>query len=159
MALEKGSNSYVTLAEAESYFADRLDAAAWTSASVTQKSQALVTATSLLDETEWVGVAVSQSQSLAFPRVGSYFDPRLGMDVSMDGTSIPNRIIAATCELAFHLLNNDGLLDDTGSVKDLSVGSIRLSLVLPANKFPTTVKNTIKPLRANGGATTWWRAN
>lgn len=159
MALTKGTNSYATVEEANTYFADRIDVAAWSTGLPDQKSQALITATSMLDELDWVGVAVSDSQALAFPRSGTYFDPRLGQDVSLSELIVPNRIIKATYELAYHLLNNDGLLDDTGSVKNLSIGSIKLDLVQTANRFPQVVKSLIKPLRVNGGSNMWWRAN
>jgi hypothetical protein len=159
MALVKGTNSYVTVAEADAYFEDRLDIAAWSSASSVQKSQALVTATRMLDELEWTGVAVSESQPLAFPRSGAYYDPKLGMDVNFNESTPPTRIVQATYELAYHLLNNDGLLDDTGSVKNLTVGSISLELVIGANKMPNTIRKLIKPLQGSNGSNFWWRAN
>ena len=159
MALAKGTNSYATVSEADSYFEDRLDVAAWTSANATQKAQALITATTLLNDLNWTGVAVSDSQALAFPRVGSYFDPRLGMEVILSDTLVPNRVINASYELAYHLLNNDGLLDDTGSVENLSLGSINLENIVGANKIPSNVKRLIKPLQENSGSHFWWRAN
>jgi hypothetical protein len=159
MALTKGVNSYVTLKEANSYFLDRIDVAAWTSANDTQKSQALVTATSMLDNLSWIGVAVSDSQTLAFPRLGSYFDPRLGRTVELNSAVIPSRISTATYELAYHLLNNDGLLDDTGLVKNISIGEVNLTNVLSANKIPSFIRDLIAPLRVNSGANLWWRAN
>ena len=42
MALVKGINSYATVLEADTYFADRIDVAAWTGGSSDQKGQALV---------------------------------------------------------------------------------------------------------------------
>lgn len=159
MALAKGTNSYATVSEADSYFEDRLDIDAWTSANATQKAQALVTATRMLDELNWVGIAVSDSQTLAFPRTGIYFDPRLGMDIVLDELTIPSRIITATYELAYHFLNNDGLLDDTGTVENISLGSISLSNVINANKIPSHVKRMIRPLQENSGSNSWWRAN
>lgn len=159
MALAKGTNSYATVSEADSYFEDRLDVAAWTTAAATQKAQALVTATRLLDNLNWIGIAVSDSQTLAFPRTGIYFDPRLGMDIVLDELYVPNRIITATYELAYHFLNNDGLLDDTGTVENISLGSISLTNVNNANKLPSHVKRMIKPLQENSGSNFWWRAN
>lgn len=158
MALAKGVNSYATLAEANSYFADRLDIAAWTEASDENKSKALVTATRYLDELKWAGTAVSATQSLAFPRSGSYFDPKLGIDVDFL-TSYPKRLLTATYELAYHLLNNDGLLDDVGAAVDIRVGSIQLSKVTSANKLPKVVDNLINPMLASRGSKLWWRAN
>lgn len=159
MAIAKGTNSYVTVSEADAYFADRLDVAAWADAPELEKAKALVTATSYLDSLEWVGAAISDAQSLAFPRYGSYFDPRLGFDVTMDGIAIPSRIINATYELAYHFLNNDGLLDDTGSVKDISIGPIRLTGIKTANGLPGNVRRLIRPVLLNRGSSAWWRAN
>lgn len=159
MALMKNSNSFVSLAEAELYFADRLDVDAWTSANDTQKSQALVTATTMLCCMEWTGVAVSESQNLAFPRTGYYFDPKLGMETSLQSVSSYMRLSFATYELAYHLLNNDGLLDDAGEVEDLEVGNILLKKLSAPNKMPSIVMRKIRPMLANQGSKMWWRAN
>jgi hypothetical protein len=157
MALIKGTNAYATVAEAEAYFSDRLDVTAWTSASEDRKSQALITATSMLDDLAWNGAATDSSQNLAFPRSGYYFDPRLGITVEM--IDIPLRISNACLQLAYHLLNNDGLLDDTGSVINLDVGGIALSRIRNPSKIPSTVKRLIRPLLSNTIANAWWRAN
>jgi len=158
MALAKGTNSYVTREEANTHFTDRLDVAAWTSAPDAQKDQALVTATKILDNLSWTGTAISDSQALAFPRSGTYYDPKLGHVATLPET-VPTRITNATFELAYHLLNNDGLLDDTGSVTNLSVGQINLSIKTEASKIPSSVKAIINPLLARGGSNSWWRAN
>ena len=50
MALVLGVNSYATVAEANEYFMDRIDVAAWTSADDTMKGQAIVTASQLIDQ-------------------------------------------------------------------------------------------------------------
>lgn len=159
MALIKGTNSYVSIAEANSYFQDRLDVAAWTSSNDVERGKALVTATSILDSLDWTGVAISETQTLAFPRVGSYFDPRVGTEVSLDGTNVPTRVIIATYELAYHFLNNDGLLDDTGLVDNIKIGAINLDNIKTANKIPNVVKRFIKPLLVNKGSNSWWRVN
>jgi len=158
MALIKGTNSYATVAEADAYFTDRLDVVAWTSATVDQKPQALVTATSILEDMPWVGITISELQPLAFPRVGTYYDPRLGRNVTFDSIT-PNRIILASYELAHHLLNNDGLLDDTGCASELSISSISLGSIRPTNLIPANVKRLIRPLLVNAGSSNWWRAN
>ena len=158
MALVLGTNSYATLEEAEAYLADRLDVAAWSSASDTLKQQALVSATTLLDTINWTGVAVSASQALAFPRVGSYFSPKLGMAVIFDNT-IPSVIKVATIETAYHLLNNDGILDDTGSADSIQVGPITIQKPQNASKLPSLVSAMIRPLRERAGSNAWWRAN
>jgi hypothetical protein len=158
MALVKGVNSYADLTEASAYFENKLDVAAWTDAADAQKEQALCTATAILDEMVWIGTVSDTSQSLSFPRKNAeYFDPKLGTMTELNGT--PTRIIKANYELAYHLLNNEGLFDDTGMVKNLSLGDVTLQSVIPANKVSRVVKMYIKPLLANSGARTWWRAN
>lgn len=159
MALAKGTNSYVDVAEADAYFENRLDTAAWNLASAAQKAQALVTGTQVLDTLSWVGVAVSDLQPLAFPRTGYYFDPRLGKTVTLTA-AVPMRVVQANCEMAYHLLNNDGLLDNTGSVDSISLSGISLSNVKPPERVPPVVKRAIRPLLAAGAFNnTWWRAN
>lgn len=155
MALQKNVNSYVTVSEADSYFGDRLDVSAWTSADATKKAQALVTATALLDAQSWVGFAVSESQPLAFPRSGEYFDPRIGALITME--AVPDRVLKANMELAYHLLNNSGILDDTGKVTTINVGQINLNTIRSPNLIPGTVSRLIKPLINT--STGWWRAN
>jgi hypothetical protein len=158
MALVKGTNSYATVEEADAYFADRLDVASWTAATPENKAKALVTASRSLDDMTWTGTAVSEGQSLAFPRNGSYFDPRLGASVEFTA-SVPNRVITAVFEMAYHLINNDGALDESGGVKNLKVGSIALDFIQAAPKVPFSVRKLVNPLLMNSGASTWWRAN
>jgi hypothetical protein len=158
MALVKGTNSYCTVAEADTYFADRLDVAAWTTADATSKAQALVTATSVLDEQPWTGTAISEDQPLAFPRSGYYFDPRIGANITFSATP-PTRITIATMELAYHFLNNDGLQDDAGSATNIKVGTITLERTLPPSLIPAVVRRAIKPMLVNAGSNGWWRAN
>jgi len=157
MALVKGTNSYATVAEADSYFRDRLDAQTWASSDSALKAQALITATAILDDQRWIGTVSSETQSLSFPRIGEYFDPRLGINKSMD--PIPERILKAVFEQALHLLTNEGLLDETGSVIDLQIASISLTRVKSPEKISQSVKRFISPLLINGGSQSWWRAN
>jgi hypothetical protein len=160
MAVTKDINSYATVAEADAYFAERLDAAAWVDASETLRGQALVTATNVLEGLSWVGTVVSDSQPLAFPREGSYFDPRLGKNVDLDPTVVPKRVLTAVFEHAYHLLNNDGLLDNTGSVESLTIGPITLTNIKNTDDFPSIVYQNIRPLFSRGGSSSsWWRAN
>lgn len=160
MALEKGVNSYVTVAEADIYFADRLDVAAWTEADATQKEQSLITATAVIDDMVFIGVAVSSAQTLAFPRTGEFFDTKLG--VSLPLSPAPRRLLVAVMETAYHLLNNDGLLDDNGSVQSLSISSINLTTLKSPSLVPAIAKRSIKPLLDKADASntrSWWRAN
>ena len=158
MAVLKGVNSYVTVAEADAYFSERINVAVWTEASSAIKGQALVTATQVLDEQRWIGTATSEDQALAFPRSGEYFDPRLGASVYLQ-EAVPQRILNATCEMALHLLLNSSLLEDTGGVSSLNVGPIQLTSIKKANLLPRAVKSSVTPLLVNAGSSSWWRAN
>lgn len=158
MAVTKGTNSYLTLEEANAYFEGKLDNSMWANANPTRKEQALITATRVLDERSWIGTAISTTQKLAFPRVLEYFDTKLGRLVFEDGSAIPNRIENATAELAYHLLNNENLLDESSSVSSISVAGIGLSGIREVAKIPSVVADLIRPLQANG-TYAWWRAN
>jgi hypothetical protein len=157
MALIKGVNSFADVGEFDAYFTDRLDVSAAQEADNATKAAALISATGILDELSWTGAIVDPNQPLAFPRSGSYFDPRVGGRMFLQ--DIPDRIVKATLELAYHLLANDGIQDSSGSVRNISVGTINLTGIQNASVIPLRVKTIIKPLRINAGANSWWRAN
>ena len=157
MALVKDVNALSTVEEASAYFSDRIDASVWNGASSARQAQALVTASSLLGDLEWIGSVISESQELAFPRSGSYFDPRVGGLVDLNPT--PKRILRAYYELALHLLSNEGILDDTGTVDSLSITGVNLSKIRSPSRIPLPVKNLLKPVLVNAGINAWWRAN
>ena len=106
----------------------------------------------------WVGVAISDAQVLAFPRSGSYFDPTFGCEIVFPDDDIPLRMFNAVCELALHLLNNEDILTESGSVHSISLGNISLSTITQTPKVPSSIKQLIKPL-LNRGTNSWWRAN
>ena len=162
MALVKGTNSYVTLNEADSYFETRLDVSAWNDADDDLKEQALVTATSILDDMSWAGQVTSLDQSLAFPRNGSFMDSSRGLrapfstytfvttDESESSLKRDLRLLRrAAYELAYHLVNNGGLMDRTGSVENIKVGSIEITEVQDASVFPTIVRKIVAPMLKN----------
>jgi len=151
------TNSYVTLVEAEAYFASRLDVAAWVEATASQKEQALVTAAGSMESFDWVGVITNPDQPLAWPRVGSYFEPRFGYTTPLIG--VPNRVKNAQLELAYHLLNNDGILDDTAAVKNVKVGPIEIEGIRAPSTVSSIASRTLRPLLRNSGVATVWRAN
>ena len=162
MALAKNVNSYVDVAEADAYFSNRLDVAAWMEAPPEHREQALITATSVIDNVEWFGVAVSDTQPLMFPREGAYYSTKLARVIKFSG--VPGEIIKATMEVAYHLLNNDGLLDSTGTIENLRVESISIQKITQASAIPDHIMRMLRPLTlrylSNGGAgKLWWRAN
>jgi len=161
VALEEGVNSYVSVETADAFFNDRLDVAAWVSADSTVKAQALITASQMLNAVSWLGEATSETQILAFPRSGQYYDPMLGKLISLDGITIPQRIKQAAMEQAYHLLNNDGLLDETGSISRVKVGPIEVEGLknAAAPLISQAAKSLYAPLLSRIPTRAWWRAN
>lgn len=156
MALEKGVNSYVTLAEAYTYFDGRLNSTAWDVAEDPIRTQALITATIFIDNMSWKGNSLSPDQPLAFPQEGEYFDPKLGLNVPL--SPVPKRIEQGVMELALHFLTNPDVAKHTGGVTNIQVGNIKLEDVSKPVRIPNLVMSIVKPLMANQSST-WWRAN
>lgn len=164
MALTKGVNSHVAMDEAQLYFDNRLDVSAWVEASTVEKEQALTTATAMMEYMPWVGKMASVDQPLVWPRIGAYYDPRTGTVIDLATVPLPSRVAQGQCELAHHLLENDGALDTTGSLEELHVSSIVLKGVIKVSTIPTSVSNILAPLLTEslpspkvGGR--WWRDN
>ena len=157
MSIIKGINSNVSMSEADEYFSTRVDSAVWFETAHAGRKAALVSSTGILDELRWAGVAADPAQDLAFPRKGHYFDPRIGMNVALEG--YPKRVKVATYELALHLLSNEGSTNSTGEIDILKISGIELHDIKAPPRMPPSVTRMIKPLLVNAGAATWWRAN
>jgi hypothetical protein len=166
MALTLFQNSY--LASADDYLADN---PYWEEATDDQKEQALVDATRILDQNEWIGAAVSPSQSLGWPRAKlSFFDPVLSLSVPCEQGEVPIRLQKATAYLALHLLKypsvNKGYEQNYNSV---TIGPISLTNTDSNNgslvRVPTVpgeITKLISPLIFGQGSIAqgnWWRSN
>lgn len=95
------ANSYVTIDEADAYFAFRFGAGAWQALSSANKEVALRHATQSIDQQRLRGYQVQDTQALAFPRYipGSWDASGL---VS-PSTDIPRAVKDACCEEALWL--------------------------------------------------------
>jgi len=185
MALVLGINSYATVNEADIYFESRIDVATWDSADDTLKEQALVSATRYLDTLAYTGYVTDTDQSMSWPRTGSVYVPQRGRDIQFNkaytwtelttttatafttalyNLSLEIRLIkTAAIEQAYHLINNDGILDNTGGLPDrVEVGSITIDGLNGNSETPVrsrVVTNLIRPLLINGGSSQWFRSN
>jgi hypothetical protein len=169
MALVVNTNSYVTAVDADLYFETRIDSANWNSSTDSNKDAALVTATRIIDNNAWIGNAVSSTQALGFPRKNAiYYDYRLGLQVTIGDSVIPDLVKNAVYEQALHLINNEDLLEGiTQNFETISVGSISLSDsnndIGKISITPAFVMKPIRPLIRHGQTTgmgySWWRAN
>ena len=180
MALQKGTNSFVSVSESDEYFENRLNSENWF-ANDGAVEQALVTATGILDDMDWGGTATpTASYPLSWPRDITYYDNKSGyfVDVEDDRSTtfegtIPGDIKKATFELALHLLNNMKTQESNASgenkVKDLTVGAVRLifdlnsgvknfkelpdSIINLCNKYLNEMSTTqSRGVRVSGGA-------
>ncbi len=119
------ANSYISLADAETYFTNRGVPASWTAATNAEKEAALVSATQYLDANyEWAtGDIGSDTQALGWPRSGAY--DRFGR--SIESTVVPPRVEDACCEAAVRALDGDLLGDQTQKVVEEEVtGAVRV---------------------------------
>lgn len=127
------SNSYVTTSDGDAYFADRLNASAWTAASADQKAQAVITATGRLDQEDWEGSPVRPltgtssdlTQALKWPRNAADNDE----DWTYLNTVVPEPVKRATLKLALVYLGaSDDPLADTGleGFEEVAVGPVKV---------------------------------
>jgi hypothetical protein len=134
------ANSYVTRAQADSYFIDAIHAAAWKSAADSTKDAALISATRMLDRSRWMGSKTSSTQALEWPRTGA--SDKNGTSIS--STIIPTPIRQGTYELALALIENNSLASgSSGGVKSLSTSRTSVEFWAPnkssARRLPQIV--------------------
>ena len=102
------TTSYVQRTDANTYFATSFNDAAWTALSDAQKDLALQVATRNLETLQWYGTKCDADQALQWPREGA-------ADGSCDATvctTIPDKLVEATCELALKLHSNQSVFID-----------------------------------------------
>ena len=128
------ANSYVTLAEANTYFETVPDSSTWTNKTDDQKNRALIAATRWIDSFIFYGDRCDQGQALKFPRNNYQVD-----DVELSCTTIPNNIKYAQYELARALANEtDAMTGNTGTdgnIEEVKLGDIQV-------KYNTTSQGT-----------------
>ncbi|AVX21600.1 hypothetical protein SAMN02745885_01651 [Carboxydocella sporoproducens DSM 16521] len=102
MALQVGINSYVTLSEAEEYFAGKLFCEEWENADSYTKEKALITATKRINRLPFIGKKADPAQLLEFPREFAW--TRQATFGFTQEEEISPEVKAATCEEALALL-------------------------------------------------------
>lgn len=116
------ANSYVTLAEANSYFNDRLHSEIWDDAD--DNASALVTASKMLDwYIKWKGYRSSTTQSMLWPRTSVLRKDGTAVDTDI----IPADVKVAVYELALSSIEEDRTADDPlAGIEQLKAGSLML---------------------------------
>lgn len=128
------ANSFILVADADTYLETRLNASAWSDAAAgDDQEKALIEATRELNLLPWVGVRVTDTQALSWPRDYAPDPDATLSDPDADypyyaKDVIPQRVLDATCELALEFLKAGtsdlaALPDDVG-IKSERVGPI-----------------------------------
>lgn len=145
-----GADSYISLADAETYFTNHGPPSGWTGTDAV-KEGALRYAASWLDSTyAWAGVIVDSDQALDWPRSGVYDDE--GRLLAAD--EIPQRLRDAQCEAALEHLSaalNVGL-DRGGLVKRRKVGPLETEFAdhAPGRRVRDYLDALVAPLTSGG---------
>ena len=118
------SDSFITVAVADTYHENHLYATDWSSANTGNKEKALKMATRILDEkVAWSGSRATSTQALGWGRANVTYD-----GISVASNVIPTQIGNATAEFARHLLGSDLTVNADGKgLGSLSVGTITLA--------------------------------
>lgn len=117
------ANSYVLVADADSYFSASFGRGLWTSTSADDKATLVVNASRALDTyITWDGQKTSEAQSMEWPRTGAY--DKTGREYASD--AIPMPVKFATYELAYHILSNGGLNFAEQTIDSVKVGPINV---------------------------------
>ena len=121
------SNSYVTLAECNSFWSDkRLYSSSVDAASDDSKKRAIIWATQAVDDSvAWYGEMADSKQALQWPRVGAF--DRSGTEIS--SSILPQFLKDAVAELAgLYIEENRDADPDTKGFSSLSVGSLAMTI-------------------------------
>lgn len=153
MAIDKtvggvSANSYVDADDADAFFADALDASAWTDAgsvSPSRQEPALIAAALRLNQEAYRGTKTDADQALAFPR--DSIEDEDGNEIG--NAVIPERVKRAQMKLALAMLRTTDFLQDTGleGFRRASVGplSVEPNPARSAGTLPADVRRELRP--------------
>lgn len=136
MTLVVGTDSYVTLASADSYWSDRNNEQ-WSSATTAEKQKALREATQYLDGAySFIGTINDVDQRLAWPRVGAIVTEGNFKYRDIDPDAIPIQIQDAARELALEALTTrlSPNVDDSISSVKIDVIEVEYSEFAPSKR-------------------------
>ena len=143
------SNAFCDVASADDYHGDRLHNDEWDNASDTDKEAALIQATIMLNELDWLGSIDSEAtQALRFPREELY--DKDGRELS----GIPTFLVNATSELALNLIREEYISPSIAAAqKRVKAGSVELEYfeVTPiSGPIPSRVMAMVYPYMSGG---------
>lgn len=143
ISLVVGTNTYISLEDADEYFETRLYSDTWDESVDDDKSKALIMATKRIDNLTLRGIKAIETQTLQMPRAFYAYQPNLiypnNLTVFRDNNWIMEREVCqnvkdAVCEEAFAILkrgdnaNKRAELQNQG-VKSYSIGNLSETFV------------------------------
>ncbi len=156
MTLTVGTDTYLTIADADQYWSDRNNSD-WSAASVGDKEKALRQATQYLDGAySFIGTHPLDTQVLAWPRNSAYVVSGNLKGVLYGSSVLPPQLTSACAELALEALSESlrPSLERAGAVKREKVDVIEVEYLdfAPSHKTFDFVTLLLKPLTKSGGA-------
>lgn len=125
------SNSYITVAEANTYYTDHMKYDQWDSISDADKSTALVMATMYLDQYFiWNGTRTTSTQALCWPR---YEVVDIENDDDIENDEIPTNLKRAISEMALHLVENRQF-ESVPEVEEFELSKLKIKIRNNQNK-------------------------
>lgn len=149
-AVVAGADSYISLADANTYFTNHGSPSEWADATDAEKEAALRYAVQWIDSAfSWKGEVKDDDQVLDWPRAGVYDDERR----LVASTSIPQRVKDAQCEAALEHLKSSLIagLDRGGRVKRRRVeGAVEIEFAdyAPGERARYHVERLLAPFLA-----------
>lgn len=115
------ANSYVTVAEADSYFSDSFGRSLWLQTTQANREAAVITASRYLDQyMTWIGQKSTSDQSMEWPRINTF--DKTGRPYAND--IVPGPVKFAAFELAYFIVENGGLSFASQTVDRVKVGPV-----------------------------------
>lgn len=137
------ANSYVTLAEANTYMEAHLQASIWSALDDEKKKAALVAATRLLDTEQFAGRRSHQQQSLSWPRTYVYDYDAYPVE------GVPQKLKAAQIEYAiWNLTEEDRLAGsfELETMESVEIGPIKYKIRNGASTTPDFIEDLLEAI-------------
>ena len=143
VTLTVGTNSYISVEDASSYFGERLFADTWTNAVADDKAKALIMASKKIDRQTLRGKKADADQVMEFPRAMYSYEPTQydygpGWYIQ---SAVPQEVLDATCEEALALLaygSSKRIMLQNQGVRSFSIGGMSEALSGSPKKLLST---------------------
>ena len=148
MTLTVGTDTYISLTDANTYFNNGLHAVDWANGG-SKCEPALRMAAKALDRENFLACIATSTQTMAWPRSGVVDSE--GREIP--NTTVPQAIKDAQCELAYSYLTNDPTEDDsTRNVRRMVADTVTLEYDgrAPTRRLPDIVMALIRPFLVPG---------